>query len=430
MLPSKSTFKNFWVSIIGLLLFKLLIDLMYVIYICPKHNNRGFTYEPSTLSMFFSWGSLLLVLPFLINFFESKNVSSKILTFWVLISFVPTTSIFGFLNVEFLLWELFIVYWLVLLVVMRLLEKVNLPSIPHRIVAYRTIILGVITILLSSVVLFVSAYYFKFRFSLNIDQVTDVRTSFKSVTIPTIFHYLLPTAGTILPIMLLYYLAKRKYIVGVLLLFVLLIDFSIAGNRAIIIKIAVCIFGYFAYKWIKSKYFSWYFSVAILSSLLVYFTTDLTILSSLIRRALFIPGMLNLHYFEFFSHHSPDFYQQGIIGAITGNTSQYPISIATIIGDQFMGVGAGNNANNGLFSDAISNFGLYFLFVQAILVAIYLKLFDWASQSIDEKYAFLPAFIVAQTLLSALITTSMLTHGLLILLLVLLLLPTKEMEKK
>lgn len=134
-----------------------------------------------------------------------------------------------------------------------------------------------------------------------------------------------------------------------------IINFSINGLKStlFITIFSVILYAIYNFKLIKNiiPIISLLGIVGIIETLI---SKSHIIIDYLIRRVMFIPNLLNYYYWDYFSVHRPDFFQQGFLRYLGFNSSY--TSIPKFIGYIYFG-NPNNSANNGLFSDAMVNLG-------------------------------------------------------------------------
>ncbi|HAQ1743870.1 TPA: hypothetical protein IXG73_002901, partial [Enterococcus faecium] len=186
---------------------------------------------------------------------------------------------------------------------------------------------------------------------------------------------------------------------------------------------------YFAFK--KIYMYTFTFSILCITFLSIIeplIGGSINIITFFIRRAMFVPSLLNIYYFDFFRFNEKDFFRQGIIGRV-GINSPYSESIPQIIGKQYLG-SENLLANNGLFSDAYSNIGLLGIIFLPLSIIIMLKLLDGCCRGLQFKILIATIITSAYTFISSSFFTVLLTHGFLIVCIVIWLIPKNQIGDK
>lgn len=86
------------------------------------------------------------------------------------------------------------------------------------------------------------------------------------------------------------------------------------------------------------------------------------------------------------------------------------------------------NANNGLFSDAYKNLGIWGIFIFPFIIVTLFKLLNSCAKNLDPKLLILPIFISVTWFSSVSFSNVLLTNGLLLMMFVLCCLPRGVMK--
>ncbi len=415
--------KNTIVNITGIILFRIVLDLNYATIISPLFISTGFVDESNAFSMVLSWITLLILAPFIISIYKTPKLSANIIVLLFLVFYVPMTSIMRFIPMDTKFQALFMIYWIILLTAYILIPSFKLSKEAKR----NSFALWFVLLILSVSVIYVSGRYFGFRIHFGLMDVYDLRNEERSLNLPIILKYLLPAAANILPVLLVYFLFKRKILIAILISFVILLNFSIGGHKDVIFKLVLCFIGYWLYNRNRIVLFSWGLSlISFLSLIEFYFTGTFFIANVAIRRVFYIPALLNYNYYNYFTIHEPDYFRQGIIGWL-GISSPYKVPIAKIIGYDYSG-NIDTNANNGLFSDAYLNFNVLGVLIFPVILIVIFKLFDFCSKGLDPKLWILPIVAAVISFGSSPFTTVLLTNGILLLLITLYFMPRSKIS--
>ena len=87
--------KSIFGCFLGLIFYRFALDYSYVNIISPLYEYQGFFSESSNDHYNASWLFLILLSPLIIKTLLSSNISSNIMSTLVLISLVPTSSLFA-----------------------------------------------------------------------------------------------------------------------------------------------------------------------------------------------------------------------------------------------------------------------------------------------------------------------------------------------
>ena len=409
------------ISFLGIVLFRLLLDINYVEIVNDIFNSSGFYDQMTILSYVISWIVLLCFIPCVIKLYDSERIFfSNVVSFLFLKSFVPATSLMAFLSMPLEFFCLFLIYWVIFF------SAINFTK-PFRIfggISKKDSLFYLYFILISLllVITYVSWKYTGFRLNFSLLNVYELRDEESGWNLPGIFKYLLPVADTILPVLLMYFWNKKNYIIVLVIVLGILLNFSLGGHKSIIFKLFLCVLGYYFYTSNKIALFSWFFNIICLFSLIEYrIWGSFFICSFIVRRGLFLPAQINYMYYDFFSIHEKDIFRQSFLRHF-GFVSPYDVPIPKIIGANYMN-NPETNVNNGLFSDAYYNLGFIGVFIFPIVIMFFIKTLDLGTRGVATRLLILPIIVSASILSGASFMSGLLTNGLLLLLFILFVLP-------
>lgn len=395
---------------IGLIIYRVVLDYSYVNIVFPTWGYQGFMLNFSRMHINISWLFLILLSPLIVKTFIKNNISSNIMTVLVLVSLVPTTSLIAFSNYKFEFIYLNFLYWTLLLLLNILIPSFNWKTRKEK---RNNILSKTIIIILSVTIISISYIYTGFRFHFGVFDVYDLRLEAREFDMFPIFSYLNAAANTILPIIFIYYIIQRKRLYAIIISIIIFLNFGIAGGKSVMLLLLIALTGFFLVKRLyQSRFFVWGFILLVVSSIMefkVYETIYLSFFST--YRTLFLTSRINLLYYDFFSTREFDYFRQSIF-KWTGFDSPYKESIAFVIGDYDLG--DGSRANNGLFSDAYSNFGSIGIIIFPIILVLILKFIEVSTKGLDERLLFIVTVATSMNLISLPFSTALLTGGLLL----------------
>lgn len=420
---------EFIVLLIGIWVYRLILDYVYLNVIIALYDYQNFSNNLTQQSYVISWLFLLLLSPLIAKTLVTLNLSSNILSLLALLSIIPTSTLIAFngnYRFEYILFQF--LYWLLVLAINLSLKPIKLKkntSLKNLHILF--------TIVLSLMVFLVSWIFTGFRFHFGLMDVYDLRLDARGFKLPIIAGYLLGTADYILPIMLVYFLLKKKRLVSILLFVIIILDFGIAGSKHIIFLLALSIVGYFFINSHKTfKYLVWIIIFCLAFSIFEYYYFN-TYFSTvfLSYRIMFIPSKLHYIYYDFFSVRELDYFRQSLLKWIL--PSPYNDNIGFLIGEYVSGITADNmtsgRANNGLFSDAYFNLGFVGIVFFPFILIIILKLLEGAVEGLSPKLLFSITISVFMSLLSLPLTVSLFSSGILLLIIFLHYLPRIDIRQ-
>jgi len=425
---SSFNFHGFYWGLFGVILYRILLDLNYVVIISDLYAYHGFAYNATVLSYLISWIILLIPVRFILNQYSSKYVFfANVITLLYLMAFVPGTSMMAFMPMGSTFSILWTTYWFLIFIFSYSLKPLKPLVLPDKIKKY--LIYGILaTVILTIIYISWKFTGFRLHLSLQDQDINDIRLEARKWNMPTILAYLLGAANNLLPLFFVYFLFRKKKLFAIITGIFIILNFSIEGHKTIIFNLFICLLGYWLYNEKRITLFSWGFSLIPFFALLQYIVTGkYNILDILVRRVLYVPAYLNYHYYDFFSTHDFDYFRQSFLRHF-GFVSPYKNPIPRLIGELYFKDPTAN-ANNGLFSDAWLNFGIVGVLVFPFILVILFKIMDSASREVNAKLLIFPVVITVFTLISGTLTSGLLTNGILILIVCLLALPKNKLLK-
>lgn len=270
------------------------------------------------------------------------------------------------------------------------------------------------------VVLYVSRRYTHFRLNFNLLTVYDLRLEAREFGMSILATYLFAWTKAVNTLMLTYGLIKKKHVMAVLYFAIQMLSFGIDGSKStfslpFLVLIVVKMYD----KITVGKLKMWFIYGAAGESLLAaaeyVFGHTVFLITLFIRRILFVPSILNVHYFDFFTTNEPDFFCGSFI-RLFGAASPYAEDdgISRMIGRVYFGSPT-MNYNNVILSDAISNLGYAGIFIMPIIIVFFLHLFDCSTVGLDKRLVLVSGVFIALNLIITSFMMVLITHGSLLL---------------
>ncbi|MFI8577867.1 hypothetical protein ACIGEL_19430 [Rossellomorea aquimaris] len=422
---TKSRSKAIFFIATGIWFYRILLDYLYVQTVVPLFGYSGFHANNQINKYFLSWVILFIFTPIIIKMFKKSTLSSLIIILLSFLSFIPFTCMIAFhsYTTEFIISN--IVYWLALFIFYNTIPTIKLVRVTND--KFIKLILSLIVLIFFAVILFISWRYTGFRLSINLMNVYDIRSEATMYQLPSFLSYIYSASKAINPVLIVYFMSRKKYSIASFIFFIQLLSFSINGSKTVFFTTVLAVLLYWIYNDnLKNKLPWFFFLISLLGLLEFYIVKSYLIIGFIIRRVFFVPNLLNYYYYDFFSIHTPDYLKQSFLRHIGFESPYIPIDnlIATIyFGKPDMG------ANNGLFSDAYANFGIFGLLIMPLLVVLSFKFFDACSEGLDTKIFIVSGITLAFIFISSFFFTVLFTHGFLALCLILYLLPRDKLYR-
>lgn len=420
--------KTRFVLLVLAIIYRVLLRIVYINCLYPTYDYLGFKCELDNLLERMSFALFLIFTFFLNRSHKVKNELSDYLI-WSLyvISFVPFSVMCGCgaFDIKFVIANH--VYWLLMIIFYRFFSKIKIGKLPHF-TAYGIEIsegaLGLVGIISILINLFVSFRYVGFRIVFNILDVYSLRAEVKSAQIPTLLYYAFCWMRTIGVLLLAVSLLNRKRILTIIYMINLAISFSVDGMKSTFFSILITIALYFVVCiWKRKNVLKIMYLVLAGVSLLSIFENIVfgskMILAFIFFRVEFLVVQLGSYFFDFFLKNEPDYFRASFLRHFGAVSPYKEYGINYLISGIYSG-DYNSEANNGLISDAMTNFGLIGILIMPIVLMIVFRVFDYCSQGLDEYIVVVFGVYISLLLTNGFLLTSLMTNGLLILMLVLL----------
>ncbi len=410
-------------DILGIILFKIVLDYSYISFVVPYYEYMGFTLDFNFVKYIQGWIVYLILFLLLNRHKEHVLYMTLLISFLLLI--VPTITLYSFKNepAEFF-YSMMIPYAGMLLLITT--KRIQLYYFPHG----KKIAIGLSVLMVSIVFLHYLTTVGVGHMNFNLMNVYELRSSdYGMASNAGIFGYLNSWVTKVLNIFLISIaLLRRKYFLVLLLVIIQILLFGLSGHKGVLFSL-ILLSGLYIFD--KAKHYSTiiiYSTLSVVSVLLLYFyfTHELILPSILIRRVFFIPTHLNYVYFDYFSFHDFLYWSNSILKSIF--TYPYEVAPVFIIGDY---LGHPNMAaNTGIFGSGYMHLGVVGIIIYMMILSIVINLI----QQFNKLPIWFINAIVLMPILSVFISsdlpTTLLTHGLLLAIIILYLYSTPNEQNQ
>jgi len=409
-------------DIIGIILFKIVLDYSYVSFVVPHYEYMGFTLDFNLVKYIQGW-IIYLILFALLN--RHKN---HILYMTLLISFllliVPIITLHAFKNEpsEFF-YSMMLPYAGMLLAITT--KRIQLYYFPYGKQIAVGLSIFIVTIVFIHYFLTIGVGHINFKLS----EVYALRSSDHGIVSNTgMFGYLNPWVTKVFNIFLIAIaLFHRKYLLVILLIITQILLFGFSGHKAVLFSL-ILLAGLFLFD--KAKHHSTIIiysilSIVTLSLIYFYILQELMLPSILIRRVFFVPANLNYVYFDYFSFHEHIYWSNSILKSIF--IYPHEVSPVLVIGD-YLGHPE-MSANTGIFGSGYMHLGIIGIILYMFILTILINL----TQQLNKLPSWIINTVTLMPFLSIFVSsdlpTAFLTHGLLISIIILYLYSTPEIVR-
>jgi len=396
-----------------LLVFKALLDVVYILFVHRYYGYSGFSMQLDGLKLVESY---LLLIPLFVFLPRGEGrISAVGIKLLFIMMVVPTLSLYAMKNESRVFMCLLIGgFWLTQLTV-QILPRLRIARVKKSSSALY-LGLGVVSLLVY-VALFTVRGMPTLR-SLNLSLVYEVRSAFVH-DLPRILGYLVPwQANVINSFLIAFAWYQRRYFgMGVVLVLQLLL-FLFTGAKSFLLAPVLVLF--LAYAVRKKRFFELSlkgFITATSFSFVVHALGGSIVLPSLfIRRLFFVPAQNYFYYYDFFSHHQLMYLSHSILNPFFDNP--YGMRVTNMIGSLYYGQPA-TSVNTGYLADAYMNFGALGVVIFSVFLGVFLVMLDSLTKKTDTAIAMAVIAVPLTALVNSGFFTTLLTQGFLLSMLVL-----------
>lgn len=402
--------KEFFKLKIPIILIGIILEVYYKYLIVPEYPNYSYPLD------FNLWKYIIAKLGFvfllLLSYFLYNRSKFLYAIYLLLIFFfyIPNSIIFSYGNAAY--GPFFANLFFVSSFIMSAFVKFNFPVITVS-NKYKEIILVAISIvfLIPIIYTFKSDVNFK---TLILKDVYETRELF-SDKLKGILSYLYHlSVKTILPISLIFFMIRKKYVLVGLYFLILIYLFVISGNKFVYFTSVLLIYFYYIGKDYVSK-INYFFLIALglflLFPILDYgvIQVEKPILSgTFVNRFLFIPALLTQWYFDFFEGKPFYFAESHLFNQVVN--SPYDMPVGFLISKVYLHT-TDAYANNGIVSDGFMNLGYIGVLLYSVMFSVVFGIFN--SLNLNKGYFGL-FFSIIYMILSVQFLSCFITGGILI----------------
>ncbi|MEI7595030.1 MAG: O-antigen polymerase [Bacteroidota bacterium] len=396
---------DFFVISFVLGLIYIALEWLYVSFVHTQFIYLGFKLDFNIIKFILAKALFISTIALSIYVFNKSKFIYSIFVLLILFFLIPNLVLYSFTNS--IAGPVFSICGLLLATATISTRKIKIKSIQSNDSFKYTFLLGI-------AILFLIPILSNSGFSVNLNtlllkDINITRETFSQNLIGFAAYAYNWEVKIILPILIVFFLIHKKYILSIISVIMLLYLYVISGNKIVYMTTIVMIFFYYlSFDYIHKIR---NFVIICFISLISFYLFDLLLDGYLLRgtfvmRLFFIPALLNNHYFDFF-HGNPFYFAET---HILNQFFHSPFSdkIGFVISKVYFGV-TDMYASNGIISDGYMNLG--YLGV-TLFVAVFSVIFlFFNSFNLDSSY-FGIFFVFIFLFLSAPMFTIIITGGL------------------
>lgn len=405
------------VQVICFILYKIIVDLIYMLYL-GKTSDYGVNIN--VLNVISGYMMVLFFSLWIVRYCNQIRPSSFIMIVFNMIYFIPLTAYcsWGVGSSATLFFGM--IYWLWLTFLWNIVPTIRVKK-KVEFTQFFFIVLFLCTCILT---LYISYRYTGFRIVTSLQHIYEIRAEAATYDLPRLLSYFQQFSSIIIPMLILMAFNKKKYILVIIGFVLLIFNFSFAAQKSILFMGILLLLGYIFWK--KEMIYLIIPGGTLLGILgLVeknYFFHDY-IISYLFRRQGYLLVQLSDEYYRFFRNNPTDIFRSTFLGKL-GFHSPYNLPISKVIGNNYSSQII--NCNNGLLADVWSHLGVIGVLVMPIILIICFRFFDFVCDELDAKYYVGLTVYCGVLFANTTWSTVLLTHGFLIMCVLFFVFPGKE----
>ncbi len=257
--------------------------------------------------------------------------------------------------------------------------------------------------------IFIIYKYGKFSIAVNIFDVYGIRAEAEQTEMGTILSYMFSILKIILPVLIVYCIYCKRYMLCCGLIVIELLLYSVDAVKSVLFMTLFSVIGYYVYK--KNMYIL-ILPISILLEIGTFAekicNNSMYLIDLFVRRVMFVPVVLANNYFDFFSANPLDIARGGLLGKLGFNTP-YKQNIPSIIGNNFDNQFV--SANTGLIGDAYATLGFLGFFLFPIIFIVCIRILDIATDNLDTKIIVGSIIYFTVAFTNAVWSTVLISHG-------------------
>ena len=202
--------------------------------------------------LFIGWFVFIIFLVTLIVI-HKEDFRHYVIEVLFFLNLLPATSSYGLNNADTFFFIQNMIYWVFLLISISLFNNVSVRKHNIKLFFIRYEYVAFIGLVFILIVLFVYKYN-HFHISFNLADVYDVREEMKGL--PIWFSWIKNSFGNIgLPFLIVYFLTKKRYFIGIISLFMEILLFSVGMDKTYLLLLFISVFlGFCNFRKIKNVF--------------------------------------------------------------------------------------------------------------------------------------------------------------------------------
>lgn len=408
------------INLITAFLLRISLDISNY-FVSEVFTIFSFTIDLNRIKLIESYLLLTIVIILMPN--KKNNISSLIVWLFIILTYIPTLTIFGLGNEDRYWTYATTCFWLLLFFILRI--KYQKIAITKYVIKNSKSTRNILYIIIIIYTFLCIATRPNLSFTINLTDIYDLRKDFKPI-LPFAAYVITWTAFVINPSLMIIFSYQKKYVFTILISILQFLMFAATGQKIILLSIPLIL----AINFLKEKRMLTFSSISIFLTILIslgfmsfIIWKNIWISAIFTNRLLILPAIISFYYYNFFSQNDPIYLGHSLLSFL----GHYPYDILPwyIIGKYYFSSQA-MSANTGMLADAYMNFREIGLISLTFIFGIILRFIDDFTKKHDSKLVTACVLMPLLWSINGSFFSSILTGGLGLSILILFTLPSKK----
>jgi hypothetical protein len=403
--------------IAGLLLYRVLLDLILIEYLSYKWSYIGFYNDFNINKSIISYTTIVLFALF-INFYK-KLFSHFFYGIIFLIFYVPFGTIYSVMNKSHFFYFLATISFLILcffIINIKINKFSNLSTRDNQVNKFLRVFILIISAYTFLIMTYLNVGNVNFLNAFNLLEVYSIRDNAKyNLGMNYLFNW---QSKVINPFMIAITIKNKQYKMATIFILFQLWLFMLTGHKMVLFNTIIVFLIIISKKAYMKRdlitYFLFYINVLLLTSFVeIQIKGSSYIVDLFFRRVFYIPPLISYYYYDFFDSTSFRYWKDSLFGRIFNVGKSEDLLPSFIIGKVYFN-NEETNAVTGFLGSEYVNAGTLGVLLATIIVILILKIVDYYSFKVDSDIVLITFISPIYTLWNSAILTSLLTGGILL----------------
>lgn len=391
---------------IGVILYLLILDLIYILFIQNNVIYWGLDLDINNLKIIESF--ILAIIMFFLLPKKYNKISTYIMQIQYITIYIPLLSLYGLENNHRM--YVYLVTSAFALMFISLRKDINSNIKPIKIKKKYLSILLYMALVITIIGLFKEGLYPHIK-SFNFENIYTIR---RDIHLDAITGYLMGiTVRVITPFLLCVSIKNKNFKNIILIIFIQLFIYSMYPQKSILFSSVLVLGSMYVLR--RKNFFLnliyMFIGICILSIVAKVYLDNEMIISLFVRRVLFVPVNIQFDYYDFFINNNYLYMSNNMIGNILGIDYKYSLPIVNLIAYTYYGQ-ANMAANTCYIAESYAQLGYLGMILYTCLFIWINRILDWMNLKISNQIIIPTLIFSIYALNDASLLTTLITHGL------------------